>query len=270
MCNLPLTPPSAPSASGERDPADLPDWLHWLDSCPSTNSWAIERLPRLKHGDVVFTRRQTAGRGQHQRTWYAPEGVLTLSIILQVPRSQLAGISLVAGLAVIEAIEDLLPLRRSLRLKWPNDIYLQGRKLSGILCESVFSAEQAQVVVGIGLNRQVDWAQAKRSGVLLEQAISLHQVSPAVPEELVLLERLRHCLLQAESQMREGGLAARLAELRDRDLLIDRALTIQIGEEQIVGLGAGMDAMGRLVVRLPDGTVRSFAAGRVVAWDQEF
>lgn len=265
MCNLPLLPFPA---SGDPDPTDLPWWLHWVDSCPSTNTWALEHLDRLHHGAVVFTRRQTAGRGQRGRSWYAPEGVLTTSVVLpQVSPDRLVGFNLAAGLAVIYAVEDLLPDQRlALRLKWPNDIYAQGRKLAGILCETSSNpnAEQLWVVVGIGLNRCVDWAQLDRSE--LGQAISLHEVSLLVPEELVLLERLRHYLLQAASMVNQTGLESLLPELRDRDLLRDRFLRFQNGEKEITGRGAGIDAAGRLLMQRPDGSVRALLAGRVTNW----
>lgn len=263
-------------APGDRDPTHLPGWLHWVDSCPSTNTWALANLDRLHHGAVVFTRRQTAGRGQRGRSWYAPKGVLTTSIVLhQVLSDRLSGLSLAAGLAVIYGVEDLLPAQRlALRLKWPNDIYLQGRKLAGILCETSSQPRAAQlgVVVGIGLNRCVDWAQLdrldqlNRSELSLDQVISLHEVSPWVPEELVLLERLRHYLLQAVSRVNQSGLESLLPELRDRDLLRHRSLRFQTGGEEITGRGAGIDGTGGLLMQLPDGSVRALLAGRVIDW----
>ena len=59
-----------------------PPWLHWLAQTPSTNSWALAHAAELQHGDVVFTPQQTAGRGQGDRVWYSPPGVLTASFVL--------------------------------------------------------------------------------------------------------------------------------------------------------------------------------------------
>lgn len=276
--NLPLNPFSV---SVNHDRTDLPRWLHWVETCASTNTWAIDHAAALTHGDVVFTTNQTAGRGQHGRSWYAPPGVLTASVVLDgLPASQLPGLSLAAGLAVIYAVEDLLPnLRDELRLKWPNDVWLHEHKLAGILCEAVSGSKgYTRVVVGIGLNRCADFTYTNL-GTAIANAISLHQVSTAVPDELSLLERLRHYLLQASSILsredlradRESefsGLAALLPELRRRDALLGRQITMELPEGQFTGHAAGLDASGRLLLRLPDDRLQAFSSGRVM-WRSE-
>lgn len=263
---------------------DIARWLHWLETCPSTNTWAIAHFADLQHGDVVFTQRQTAGRGQHNRTWHAPTGVLTASIVLQqVPAVHLPGLSLAAGLAAIYAVEDLLPsLQGVLRLKWPNDVLIDGRKLAGILCEVTHGNESsqtssssktqipnAQVVVGIGLNCYVEFAQAELG--LVGNAVSLHQVSSFVPDELPLLERLRHYLLQAATLLclkghgsSSQGLSALLPDLRHRDALLGSNVTLDLQGKQFSGQAAGIDECGRLLLLLPDGKLRAFASGSVL------
>jgi BirA family transcriptional regulator, biotin operon repressor / biotin---[acetyl-CoA-carboxylase] ligase len=251
-----------------------PHWLHWLEQCPSTNSWAAEATLAatakpidLRHGDVVFTRQQTAGRGQHGRTWQSPPGVLTASFILEsIPVEQLAGMGLFVGLAVIEAVEELVPdLRGELRSKWTNDVFLRGRKLAGILCESGMKSSErsARVIVGVGLNRCVDFEAEE-----LTRRISLHEMTTA-PDELPLLERLRHHLLQtaelmcAASQMPQG-IKARLDDLRQRDFLLGKRMTIETTAESITGEAIGIGDRGELLLRLLDGTERAFISGHVV------
>jgi len=232
--------------------SSIPSWLHWLPSCPSTNSWAIAR-PSLKDGDVVFTPRQTAGRGQHGRVWQSPPGVLTASFVLDhLQRQRMPALSVVAGLAVIYAVEDLTPVR-CLAWKWPNDVYAQGRKLAGILCEA---AASSRVIIGIGLNLEAT--------PIADRAISLQQLSQRVPQPLDLLDRLRHYLRQAASF---GDYASLLTQLHDRDFLYGRWLTLQTGTSTVVGHGAGVDNQGRLLVRLKNGIVQTFSAGRVVHWE---
>jgi BirA family transcriptional regulator, biotin operon repressor / biotin---[acetyl-CoA-carboxylase] ligase len=238
---------------------DHPEWLHWLEQCPSTNSWAAEAI--VPHGDVVFTRQQTAGRGQHGRTWQSPPGVLTASFILEaIPVEQLAGISLVAGLAAIDAVEELVPsLRGELRLKWTNDVFLRGRKLAGILCESAMKSadRSARVVVGIGLNRCVEFEQD------VTGRVSLHQVA-AAPDELLLLERLRHHLLISAEMLQAQGMQARLSELRQRDFLLGQVITIETAIESVTGEAVGIGDRGELLLRLADGTERAFVSGHIV------
>lgn len=260
-----------------RSQSQLPTWLHWLDSCPSTNTWAIAHRASLQHGDVVYTPHQTSGRGQHGRVWHSPPGVLTASFVLEpIPVAQLPVISLGAGLSVIYAVEDLLPtLQDTLRLKWSNDVLLNGRKLGGILCEATANSNMGRVIVGIGLNCCVDFEQAGLDAATIGQAISLHQVSPIVPDTLLLLERLRHYLLQTagllkpERDAKSNGLAALLPALRNRDALLGHTISVDTGSEQVTGEAAGISDRGHLLVQLPNGEVRSFVSGHILWKDWE-
>jgi BirA family transcriptional regulator, biotin operon repressor / biotin---[acetyl-CoA-carboxylase] ligase len=260
--------------SGTPHPRDMPDWLHWVDSCPSTNTWATTHVDRLTHGAVVFTRHQTAGRGQHGRTWHSPTGVLTASFILDFPIAHLSGLSLVIGLAVIHAIEDLLPDQRGkLRLKWSNDVLIAGRKAAGILCEAAGHSGRTRVVVGIGLNRCVDFVQAGLSADQIGNAISLHEISTVVPDELALLERSRYYLMQVrdivvqkQDSTQFAGIISLFPELHQRDELRDRPVTIDLNGDLISGQAVGFDDQGRLLVRSPQGIIRAFTSGRIIQY----
>jgi BirA family transcriptional regulator, biotin operon repressor / biotin---[acetyl-CoA-carboxylase] ligase len=256
---------------------DRPAWLHWLDQCASTNSWAIDRFASLSHGDVVFTRQQTAGRGQQNRKWHAPSGVLTASFVLRsIPAAQLPSLSLAAGLAVIYAIEDLsTDLQGSLRLKWANDVLWQEQKLAGILCESVTAADSqisdSQVVVGIGLNRWVDLTPLDRPSLetgWMQEAISLHQITAIVPDELALLTRLRHYLLETAGllQWSTSALLKLLPALRQRDALRGKLITVEQAGEQIRGEAVGLGDRGELLLRDAEGRMRSLRSGHISCW----
>ncbi len=247
----------------------LPPWLTWLEACPSTNTWAIEHLAHLDHGTVVFTRHQTHGRGQQGRVWHSLPGVLTLSVVLnQLPAAQLPQFSLIAGLAVIYAIEDLVPaLQKQLRLKWTNDIWLHERKLAGILCEGVTSGvgNGTKLVIGIGLNYD-----AKVSDLDIQSAkspISLHEVVLVIPDEYLLIEKLRFYLLQLSGLMQSLSHSSRLSDLlsvvQERDALLGKFITIETSGETISGDAIGIDDHGCLRLRLADGTIRTFMSGHV-------
>jgi BirA family biotin operon repressor/biotin-[acetyl-CoA-carboxylase] ligase len=227
----------------------------------------------LQQGDVVFTRQQTAGRGQQGRYWDSPPGVLTASFVLEeIPVEQLSGISLAAGLAVIDTVEALVPtLRGELRLKWTNDVFLQGRKLAGILCETATksSAKSARVIVGIGLNRWVEFERLEWQNDFARR-VSLHQVvhsrdpQGVTPAELPLLERLRHHLLLTVERLRSQGMNALLPDLRQRDFLLGKQMTIETANESVVGEALGIGDRGELWLRLLDGTERTFVSGHVL------
>jgi BirA family transcriptional regulator, biotin operon repressor / biotin---[acetyl-CoA-carboxylase] ligase len=248
-----------------------PDWLHWLATCPSTNTWAANHCADLPHGAVVFTPCQTAGRGQWGRSWVAPAGVLTASFVLRwspsdqqssIPSAYWGHLSLLAGLAVIQSLVQLAPeLSPQLQIKWPNDIWLDGRKLAGILSE----VTNGVIIVGIGLNRQADFSQTE----LADRAISLHEILPTVPSERILLETLRSNLLDLALSipLLQGQLkAAWVRAINQRDLLRDRTITVQLGAETIVGIGLGIDWQGGYQLRLPDHTVRSLRSGQILEW----
>ncbi len=246
----------------------LPPWLHWLDECASTNTWALQSLDKLTQGDVVFTPRQTAGRGQQGRDWYAPPGVLTASFILEpLAVNALPCLSLAAGLAVIHALEDLVSLpANALGIKWPNDVLLWGRKLAGVLCE----ARCPKVVVGIGLNRAVDWPTVPATGEVnlsLKQVASLTEVTATPPDVMILLVKLRDYLLQAQGVIQQKGLMPLLPQLRQRDVLYGCPLVVSTGEGDLAAVGAGLDDQGRLLIQGREGAITALAAGRVLVWE---
>lgn len=133
-----------------------------LDQCESTNSELLTRAEAgAASGSVVVTRHQTAGRGRRGRAWItAPGDSLAFSLLWRLPPTvQPAGLSLAAGLAVVNALRRLLaantgqiPLEACTPLlKWPNDIWFDGRKLGGILVELLPGKSHA-AVIGCGLN----------------------------------------------------------------------------------------------------------------------
>jgi BirA family transcriptional regulator, biotin operon repressor / biotin---[acetyl-CoA-carboxylase] ligase len=239
-------------------------WLHQLDHCPSTNTWAIEHSETLIHGDVVFTTRQTAGRGQHGRQWQSPDGVLTASFVLdRFPVDRLPGLSLVVGLAIIHAVESLLPgLAGELKLKWPNDIWLDDRKLGGILCESSIRgmAIFTRVIVGVGLNCQVDLASLSAPAMSLEQALIQRGMVGDVPRSVEFLATMRQCLVHF-TQMPLAGFESMQ---RSRDLLCGRTVTLEINDERLMGKAIGINPQGQLQVQMADGSVRSLYSGRII------
>ena len=227
-----------------------------LQTCPSTSSWALARLAELPHGSVVFTRRQTAGRGREGRVWIAPEGTLTASIVVDAPPAHSAAIALAAGLAVVHAISDACPsIAGQLTVKWPNDVLLVGRKLAGILCEG----GSQRLVIGIGLNRC-----AELPPDLPATSLHLHAEPPA---DLDLLEAIRAYLLEAVGLCQARGLEPLLPQLRDRDALLGRSVSVETRTGRIDGQGAGIDESGRLLVVVPGGGIAAIDGGHVTAWD---
>jgi BirA family biotin operon repressor/biotin-[acetyl-CoA-carboxylase] ligase len=216
---------------------------------------------------VVRATRQTRGRGRGNHSWWSDSGSLTFSIVLDPAAQGLRveqepTLALAAAVAVIEAIEGLVPAGAA-GIRWPNDIEVGGRKLGGILPERVETARGPRLVLGIGLNVLTQLADAPRE--VRQMAISLTEVaaSPLRPEDLdclfrdvlggfeLTLARLAHDHLE---------LAARWGRL---DSLLGRWVRVDLGSEIVAGLGQGIDPDGALLLAGERETVRLFG-GRVL------
>ena len=256
----------------------LPHWLHELETCPSTNHWAMEHLHVLNHGDVAFTRRQTAGRGQYGRSWQSPQGVLTATFVLQdFPLARIHLLSLVAGLMVIDSLEMLMPNLDGIpKLKWTNDILIQGRKVAGILCETRSPSSNhhflTTAIVGIGLNRSVDFAQAGIETAQIGNPISLHQVSEEIPTEFQLLSVLRDRLIQSPAMKAMMQLEWDLNsvnwmnQVRSRDALLGKKIQFETPNGLIVGISEGINDRGELLIKDNNGVLKAFNSGRILTF----
>lgn len=223
-------------------------YLHRL-ACTST-----QRLlqPGLPEGAVAVCEEQTAGRGRLGRTWTAPAGAAVLcSILLRPPPGrQAAELSLVGGLAVAEVVEEALGAPAG--LKWPNDVLVSGRKLAGILAESVSGA----VALGVGLN--VNQAEGDLPPDARTPPASMRTVDGVARDRAPLLAALLASLERAYDTWGELGLAGLHAEIARRDVLAGRR--VRVGE--LAGIAAGIDAAGALVLDTPSGR-RAVISGEV-------
>lgn len=122
-----------------------------LDTVDSTNAEALRRAPGLTAPVWILARQQTAGRGRRGRAWSDPPGNFAATLVTRLPDppARLALRSFVAALALYDALQALTDLGPALALKWPNDVLLNGGKLSGILLES---GGQGVLALGIGVN----------------------------------------------------------------------------------------------------------------------
>ena len=184
---------------------------------------------------------QTAGRGRQGRGWSTPPGAaLALSLVIRDPDPLL---SLRAGLAVADLAGA------GARVKWPNDVLLDGRKVAGVLVEG--RPQEGWAVLGIGVNAALrPRACCRRSCAASPGRSGSRRAS--------CRGRSRSCSRALEARLAEPG-DATLAALRERDALAGRPLRWEGG----TGTGAGIAADGALLVRRADGTLHELAAGEV-------
>lgn len=201
------------------------------------------------HGDVYTADFQTAGRGRLDHKWISPLGAnLMMSAVLSVgglsPES-VATLPLVVGLAVVQAIRDLLPadVARKVALKWPNDVLIGGRKVAGILCER----NGDTVIVGIGINVK----QRVFSSELADKAISLGSVPNFAGSVPMVREAVLEALGGLYETWRDRGFAAVYPAMRTVDFLWGQTLAVRQTDddaEPVRGVCGGVQPDGSLLV----------------------
>jgi BirA family biotin operon repressor/biotin-[acetyl-CoA-carboxylase] ligase len=235
-----------------------------FDSIGSTNSEALDRARQGTPGPLwVVSPHQRSGRGRRGRAWEGPPGNLAASLLLDVTcdPAVAATLGFVAGLAVEQALRISLPALEHgsrLRLKWPNDVLLDGAKLVGILLESeMMMGGRRIVVVGIGINVVAYPENAPYRATSLA-ASGAHLSAPS------LFETLSATWLACHAQWRDGdGLPEIRRQWLTRAAGVGEAVAINTGSEIIRGTFETIDDAGQLVVRQADGSLKTITAGDV-------
>lgn len=230
------------------------------ESTGSTNADLRALAGERPHLAIVLTDDQTAGRGRLDRSWIAPAGSsLAISVLLrELPTAMGARgwIPLAAGVAMADAVAEQLP-DRTVAVKWPNDVLVDGRKICGILAEATSDA----VVVGSGVNTAMTAAQLP---VPTATSFAVLGVD-ADPDRLIAgyVARLADLLaaLTAADDAVASGLHAQATE-RCGTLGLDVTVSLP-GEQVLEGTATALDVEGRLVV-VSAGVEHSISAGDVV------
>ena len=229
----------------------------------STNDWLLARATKLSDGHWVIADRQTAGRGRRGRAWSDGAGNLMASVLVRSD-GQVQQLSFVAALALRTAIiaatghepvDSAQPLETRIKLKWPNDLLLDGMKVSGILLERAGDA----LVIGFGANLLRAPSDTERP------AISVAGAGVAVASPVAVLE----ALIPAFAEYRQLWATQGFDPIRTRWLAaaagVGDRVAARLGTETIEGRFEGLDPDGALTLRLDDGNLRSIHAGEVFA-----
>lgn len=237
--------------------------FHQLDS---TNTWALQNAADFSAAELpllVIAEHQTQGRGRSGRSWHADGGTLTFSILdsterLQIERSFLPRLALIAGLSVAEAIESFVP-PISARIKWPNDVYVAGGKVAGLLVESV-ALPLDRVVIGIGVNVSTDFSYASEEIRARAKSLACIAGRPLDPQHLLseILERLK-CNMESV----EANFVKLVQQLRARCCLSGQSISLQHGERLLTGMCRGIDDSGALRIE-SNGQIVAVQSGEIV------
>jgi BirA family biotin operon repressor/biotin-[acetyl-CoA-carboxylase] ligase len=234
-----------------------------LSETASTNTLAMEMAAEgTPEGTVVIAETQTGGKGRLGRKWISPKGNLYLSVVLRpnIPIQKAPLITLTGAVAVALAIRKTCGLEAG--IKWPNDILVSGKKVSGLLTE--MSAEQDRIrhiVLGIGVDVNMDMSELPLE--VRSQTTTLAAEAGAKINRIVLLQQVLRDLERwyQEFLAHEGAV---LEEWKKLNITTGNRITVSGAGEALDGLAQGVDRDGRLIVRLDDGTIRTVAAGDVM------
>ncbi|MCO4892850.1 biotin--[acetyl-CoA-carboxylase] ligase [Cupriavidus sp. WGtm5] len=273
MSAVPPNPPDLSTATSWRIDAGalramlspgLRDWtVELVEETGSTNAdltARCRRAPWSEAGTLRLAHRQTAGRGRQGRPWQGQAGMtFSVALPLALAPAQLSGLSLAVGLALAEALGDVAPaLAARVGLKWPNDLQIDGRKLAGILIESVPAGPQrVWAVIGIGLNLVRD---AQMEAALGRQLAGVAEAMPGFDAGRDA-PRLLAAVLERLAAMRADFLAHGFGPMARRwsaaDAYRDQPVRL-LHDGQVIaeGMARGVDEAGHLLLETPAGLER--------------
>lgn len=226
----------------------------------STNQYLIQRISALKSGDVCIAEYQSAGRGRRGRQWISPFGRnLYLSMYWKLEQGPAAaiGLSLVVGVIMAEVLQKLGA--DGVKVKWPNDLYLNDKKLSGILVELTGkTGDVAHIVTGIGINIAMSKNQTE---AINQQWINLEQVGIKIDRNELACE-ITNALREAFVQFEKQGLSVFIERWKRLDNFMDRRVKLIIGEKEIFGIAKGINDQGALLLE-QDGKIIPYIGGEI-------
>ena len=242
--------------------------LHFESLSSTMDEAAALAEKGAEDGTVVVAEAQWAARGRFSRPWISPEGNLSLSIILRPQEAAAGYISMLAGVAVVRTVGKTTSLEA--RLKWPNDVLVEGRKLCGILVEPSYLADQLQyAVVGIGINVTLDPSEMPD---ISQTATSLTMEADEQVQQGILLRNLLQEMdflyLELEKTAPHAGdslpQAPRiLNEYRACLDTLGQYVDVAWKDDICRGFAEDVNEVGNLVLKLDNGETRVLSAGEV-------
>ncbi len=238
--------------------------LELYQQIESTNSHLLKQSAgELSSGHVCLAEEQTDGRGRRGRSWLSPFGSsIYLSIFWSYPcgSAHLTGLSLAAGVAVVDALRALGV--DQVGLKWPNDILWDGRKLAGLLLEVAGEVDgPSRVVLGLGINRGL----ALLQGASIDQPwVDLTEIPGGADiSRNHLAATLIDSLLQTMGEFSQGGISSLVEAWQRYDLYYGKPVRLQLGERHISGIHRGIDATGSILLEHFTGDISAYHGGEV-------
>lgn len=240
--------------------------LEVLNVIDSTNEYVKNQIPELRrfgdqrNGYVCLAEAQTAGRGRHGRKWVSPYGAsLYMSMYWQFAGGYqaISGLSLVIGLSIANALKQ--QHIEEVQLKWPNDIYLQGKKLAGVLIEVEGQmGAHCDCVIGIGLNISLPDEQKD----IDQPWTDLTSATGTRVDRNALAANLITALIEQVALFESSGLGPFIEDWKNLDYFQNQAIKLIMGNKEITGICRGIDQTGALLLET-NGQLKAFHGGEI-------
>lgn len=212
----------------------------------STNTYLKQHAAEYPTGTVVIADVQTEGRGRLGRSWQMPGGNLCFSVLFADQSGDWSLYPLCCAVAAAEVLEETMG--ESIGIKWPNDLILKGKKLCGILCEAVPSANDTRIICGIGVNVSLEQADFDR--MELPYATSVKLATGRVfndEERLSLAKKIAARLIETVDNWKTNGFSALKPRYDARLLNQNREVRVLYQNRTIEAVARGINEQGYLV-----------------------
>lgn len=230
----------------------------------STNQYMLERIPSLTSGDTCLAEYQSAGRGRRGRQWISPFGCnLYLSMYWKLDQGPAAavGLSLVVGIVIAETLNKIS--KEKVKVKWPNDLYMNDKKLAGILVELTGkTGDAAHIIIGIGINIGMNKTNIENTTAITQEWASLRdEVEDIERNELSanIIQALKDSLILFEKE----GLKPFLDRWFKLDNFLNRKVKLLIGNDIISGVERGINEQGALLLQKDNGDIIPYIGGEI-------
>ena len=235
--------------------------IHYFEYLDSTMNLAMQLGMKLApNGTLVLAESQTKGRGRLGRSWFSPKykGIY-LSLILrpQIGPAVSPVLTLLAAVSICEAVKKVLDL--DVQIKWPNDVFINNKKFTGILTEMNAEVDKINfVVIGIGLNVNNE----KKS--LISQATSLKEQYGQIVNRVALLQELLRRIENNYFILEDKGAEVIIGKWRSYSLTLGRRVKVYCQSKYIEGCAVDIDNDGRLLIRKDSGLIQKVSSGDVM------
>lgn len=241
---------------------------HHLQTIPSTQDWAKENFTsfNLDEFNIVIASEQTKGRGRFNRHWHSPKdknAYVTYCFAVPLSKISLSSISLVVGLSIAEALQKL---GLQVKLKWPNDLFIEGKKAGGILIETKEYKEQQVFFVGFGININMTLEELKSVEC---EATSLYAETNKTWSIQSITESVETTFKRNLPIFLKEGFQSFKKDFESISFLAGKTILFNTGKEAVQGKYVEVNSEGGLTLELKDKTHHTYFSGEIISWESQ-